>query len=163
MIPILILYVGLLGTRTIGVLSKVDQAAGEKKALSAVQALLVNQGPRIAADIQWVATIGHSVAIASVQAEIGSETSAETSRRAECDSLISVLGGAPQSKLGREALIDSLAKQMRTRIQVRLPNLLNRYKLVLPLAVSFSSCIYTHPTFHIIAVFKGSLKLFRRS
>jgi dynamin 1/3 len=128
MIHILILYVGLLGTRTIGALSKVDQAAGQKKALSAVQALLVNQGPRIAADIQWIATIGHSVAIASVQAEVGSETSAETSWRAERDSLISVLGGAPESKLGREALIDSLAKQMGTRIQVRLPNLLNRYK-----------------------------------
>ncbi|ONM04708.1 Dynamin-2A [Zea mays] len=41
------------GTRTIGVLSKIDQASGEQKALGAVQALLVNQGPRTAADIQW--------------------------------------------------------------------------------------------------------------
>lgn len=64
---VLILFVGLLGTRTIGVLSKVDQAAGEQKALGAVQALLVNQGPRTAVDIQWVATIGHSVPIASAQ------------------------------------------------------------------------------------------------
>ncbi|TVU05823.1 hypothetical protein EJB05_49007 [Eragrostis curvula] len=113
------------GTRTIGVLSKVDQAAGEQKALGAVQALLVNQGPRTAADIQWVATIGHSVAMASAPSEIGSETSPETSWRAEHDSLISILGGAPQSKLGRLALVDSVAKQIRTQIQVRLPNLLN--------------------------------------
>uniref|UniRef100_A0A0A9G3V3 dynamin GTPase n=1 Tax=Arundo donax TaxID=35708 RepID=A0A0A9G3V3_ARUDO len=113
------------GTRTIGVLGKVDQAVGEQKALGAVQALLVNQGPRTAADIQWVATIGHSVAIASAQSEVGSETSPETSWQAEGDSLVSILGGSPQSKLGRVALVDALAKQIRTRIKVRLPNLLN--------------------------------------
>ncbi|XP_039815219.1 dynamin-2A-like [Panicum virgatum] len=113
------------GTRTIGVLSKIDQAAGEQKALGAVRALLVNQGPRTAADIQWVATIGHSVPTASVQSEVGSETSPEACWQAEVKSLISILGGAPQSKLGRVALVDSLAKQIKTRINVRLPNLLN--------------------------------------
>ncbi|WVZ92904.1 hypothetical protein U9M48_038937 [Paspalum notatum var. saurae] len=113
------------GTRTIGVLSKIDQAAGEQKALGAVQALLVNQGPRTTADIQWVATVGHSVPNASAQSEVNSETSPEASSQAEVKSLISILGGAPQSKLGRVALIDSLAKQIRTRIKVRLPNLLN--------------------------------------
>nr|XP_034598677.1 dynamin-2A-like isoform X1 [Setaria viridis] len=113
------------GTRTIGILSKIDQAAGEQKALGAVQALLVNQGPRTAADIQWVATIGHSVPTASVQSEVGSETSPEASWQAEVKSLISILGGSPQSKLGRVALVDSLAKQIKTRIKVRLPNLLN--------------------------------------
>ncbi|CAL5012566.1 unnamed protein product [Urochloa decumbens] len=113
------------GTRTIGVLSKIDQAAGEQKALGAVQALLVNQGPRTAADIHWVATIGHSVPTASVQSEVGSETSPEASWQAEVKSLVSILGGAPQSKLGRVALVDSLAKQIKTRIKVRLPNLLN--------------------------------------
>ncbi|KAJ1268475.1 hypothetical protein BS78_07G138300 [Paspalum vaginatum] len=113
------------GTRTIGVLSKIDQATGEQKALGAVQALLVNQGPRTAADIQWVATVGHSVPTASAQSEVNSETSPEASSQAEVKSLISILGGAPQSKLGRVALIDSLAKQIRTRIKARLPNLLN--------------------------------------
>ncbi|KAL6862438.1 hypothetical protein ACP4OV_016779 [Aristida adscensionis] len=93
------------GTRTIGVISKVDQAAGEQKALAAVQALLVNQGPRTAADIQWVATMGHSVTTASAQFEAGSENSPETSWQAESESLISILGGAPKS--------------------IRLPNLLN--------------------------------------
>ncbi|KAK3123444.1 hypothetical protein QOZ80_8AG0631020 [Eleusine coracana subsp. coracana] len=87
------------GTRTIGVLSKVDQAAREQKALGAVQALLVNQ--------------------------VGSETSLQTSERAEHDCLISILGGAPHSKLGQVALVETLAKQIRTRIQARLPNLLN--------------------------------------
>ncbi|OQU80466.1 hypothetical protein SORBI_3007G131000 [Sorghum bicolor] len=113
------------GTRTIGVLSKIDQASGEQKALGAVQALLVNQGPRTAADIQWVATIGHSVPTASAQSEVGSETSSEAYWQAEVKTLISILGGAPQSKLGRVALVDSLAKQIKTRITARLPNLLN--------------------------------------
>lgn len=93
--------------------------------MGAVQALLGNQGPRTAADIQWVATIGHSVPTASVQSEVGSEASAESSWQAEVKSLISILGGVPQSKLGRVALVDSLAKQIKTRIKVRLPNLLN--------------------------------------
>uniref|UniRef100_A0A0D9X7Z7 dynamin GTPase n=1 Tax=Leersia perrieri TaxID=77586 RepID=A0A0D9X7Z7_9ORYZ len=112
------------GSRTIGVLSKVDQVAADQKALGAVQALLVNQGPRTAADIQWIATIGNSVPIASVQSGVGSETSPDT-RQAEVESLISILVGSPQSKLGREALVDSLAKQIRARMKVRLPNLLN--------------------------------------
>ncbi|KAL6598602.1 hypothetical protein ACP70R_046301 [Stipagrostis hirtigluma subsp. patula] len=113
------------GTRTIGVLSKVDQAAGEQKALGAVLALLGNQGPRTAADILWVATIGHSVTIASAKSEVASETSPETSWQAESESLMTILGGAPLSKIGRVALVDSLAKQIRTRINTRLPNLLN--------------------------------------
>ncbi|GJN03534.1 hypothetical protein PR202_ga20989 [Eleusine coracana subsp. coracana] len=113
------------GTRTIGVLSKVDQAAREQKALGAVQALLVNQGPQTASDIQWVATIGHCITINSAQDEVGSETSLQTSERAEHDCLISILGGAPHSKLGQVALVETLAKQIRTRIQARLPNLLN--------------------------------------
>ncbi|KAM0905949.1 hypothetical protein ACQ4PT_016964 [Festuca glaucescens] len=113
------------GTRTIGVLSKVDQAAGEQKAIGAVQALLANQGPRTAKDILWVATIGQTVPTASAQSGVGSETSPETSWQAEAESLLSILCGAPLSKLGRVALVDSLSRQIRTRIKVRLPNLLN--------------------------------------
>lgn len=115
----------MLGTRTIGVLSKIDQASGEQKALGAVQALLVNQGPRTAADIQWVATIGHSVPTASAQSEAGSETPPEAYWQAEVKTLVSTLGGAPESKLGRVALVDSLSKQIKARIKARLPNLLN--------------------------------------
>ncbi|KAG0470581.1 hypothetical protein HPP92_017281 [Vanilla planifolia] len=63
-------------TRTIGVISKIDQAAGDQKALAAVQALLSNQGPPRASDIPWVALIGQSVSIASAQAgSVGSENS----------------------------------------------------------------------------------------
>ncbi|KAM0905953.1 hypothetical protein ACQ4PT_016964 [Festuca glaucescens] len=120
------------GTRTIGVLSKVDQAAGEQKAIGAVQALLANQGPRTAKDILWVATIGQTVPTASAQSGVGSETSPETSWQAEAESLLSILCGAPLSKLGRVALVDSLSRQIRTRIKVRLPNLLNGYEFVLP-------------------------------
>ena len=115
-----------LGTRTIGVISKIDQAAGDQKHLAAVQALLLNQGPRSAADIPWVALIGQSVSIASAQAGgVGSESSLETAWRAETESLKTILTGAPQNKLGRVALVDTLAKQIRARIKLRLPNILS--------------------------------------
>ncbi|XP_074302451.1 dynamin-2B-like [Silene latifolia] len=114
------------GTRTIGVISKVDQAASESKALAAVQALLQGQGPRSTADIPWVALIGQSVSIATAQSgNGGSENSLETAWRAESESLKSILTGTPQSKLGRVALVEALAAQIRNRMKVRLPNLLS--------------------------------------
>uniref|UniRef100_A0ACD5ZYY2 Uncharacterized protein n=1 Tax=Avena sativa TaxID=4498 RepID=A0ACD5ZYY2_AVESA len=66
----------------------------------------------------WIATT-------YAQSGGGSETSPETSWQAEVESLLSILCGVPHSKLGRVALVDSLSKQIRTRIRVRLPNLLN--------------------------------------
>ncbi|KAM3729337.1 hypothetical protein ACB098_12G003800 [Castanea mollissima] len=113
------------GTRTIGVISKIDQAASDQKALAAVQALLLNQGPSRASDMPWVALIGQSVAIASASGSVGSESSLETAWRAESESLKSILTGAPQSKLGRIALVDALAQQIRNRMKVRLPNILS--------------------------------------
>ncbi|RVX05842.1 Dynamin-2B [Vitis vinifera] len=116
-------------TRTIGVISKIDQAAGEPKILAAVQALLSNQGPRSTSDIPWVALIGQSVSIASAQSgNAGSENSLETAWRAESETLKSILPGAPQNKLGRVALVDALAQQIRNRMKVRLPNLLSGCK-----------------------------------
>ncbi|EEF34560.1 Dynamin-2A, putative [Ricinus communis] len=113
-------------TRTIGVISKIDQAATESKALAAVQALLLNQGPPKTSDIPWVALIGQSVAIASAQSgSASSENSLETAWRAESESLKSILTGAPQSKLGRVALVEALAGQIRNRMKLRLPNLLS--------------------------------------
>ncbi|OMO51555.1 hypothetical protein CCACVL1_29731 [Corchorus capsularis] len=111
------------GTRIIGVISKIDQAASDQKALAAVQALLLNQGPPKTADIPWVALIGQSVSIASAQS--GSENSLETAWKAESESLKSILTGVPPSKLGRIALVDALAQQIRKRMKVRLPNLLS--------------------------------------
>ncbi|KAK9110899.1 hypothetical protein Scep_018418 [Stephania cephalantha] len=114
------------GTRTIGIISKIDQAAQEQKALAAVQALLLNQGPSNATDVPWVALIGQSVSIASAQSgSVGSENSLETAWRAESESLKSILTGAPQNKLGRLALVETLAQQIRQRMKVRLPNLLS--------------------------------------
>ncbi|XP_020589828.1 dynamin-2A-like [Phalaenopsis equestris] len=113
-------------TRTVGVISKIDQAAGDQKALAATQALLLSQGPPKASDIPWVALIGQSVSIATAQAgSVGSENSLETAWRAESESLRSILTGAPQSKLGRVALVETLAKQIRSRMKLRLPNLLS--------------------------------------
>ncbi|CAK7344491.1 unnamed protein product [Dovyalis caffra] len=111
------------GTRTVGIISKIDQAASDQKALAAVQALLLNQGPPKTADIPWVALIGQSVSIAAGQS--GSETSLETAWKAESESLKSILTGAPQSKLGRIALVEALAQQIRKRMKVRVPNLLS--------------------------------------
>ncbi|CAL0328718.1 unnamed protein product [Lupinus luteus] len=114
------------GTRTIGVISKVDQAANDQKSLAAVQALLLNKGPARASDFPWVALIGQSVSIATAQSgSAGSENSLETAWRAETESLKSILTGAPQSKLGRIALVDALAHQIQNRMQLRLPNLLS--------------------------------------
>ncbi|WOH04488.1 hypothetical protein DCAR_0623897 [Daucus carota subsp. sativus] len=113
-------------TRTIGVISKIDQASSEPKVLAAVQALLLNQGPRSTSDIPWVALIGQSVSIASAQSgTVGSDNSLETAWRAESESLKSILVGAPQSKLGRLALVETLAQQIRKRMSIRLPNLLS--------------------------------------
>ena len=121
----------IAGTRTIGIISKIDQAASDQKSLAAVQALLLNQGPSKASDIPWVALIGQSVSIASAQSgSVGSENSLETAWRAESESLKSILTGAPQSKLGRIALVDALAHQIRNRMNVRLPNLLSGYILL---------------------------------
>ncbi|KAK4788234.1 hypothetical protein SAY86_019553 [Trapa natans] len=111
-------------TRTIGVISKIDQAAADSKALAAVHALLSNQGPPKTSDIPWVALIGQSVSIASAQSG-GSESSLETAWRAESESLKSLLNGIPQSKLGRIALVDAVAVQIRSRMKLRLPNLLS--------------------------------------
>ncbi|KAL3641476.1 Dynamin-2A [Castilleja foliolosa] len=114
------------GTRTIGVISKIDQASSEPKILAAVQALLLNQGPRSTSDIPWVALIGQSVSIASAQSgSVGADNSLETAWRAESESLKSILTGAPQSKLGRVALVETLAQQIRNRMKIRLPNLLS--------------------------------------
>ncbi|CAH8306203.1 unnamed protein product [Eruca vesicaria subsp. sativa] len=111
-------------TRTVGIISKIDQAAENPKALAAVQALLSNQGPPKTTDIPWVALIGQSVSIASAQSG-GSDNSLETAWRAETESLKSILSGAPQSKLGRIALVDTLASQIRSRMKLRLPNILS--------------------------------------
>nr|GMD83039.1 dynamin-2A-like [Ipomoea batatas] len=112
-------------TRTIGVISKIDQAASEPKVLAAVQALLLNQGPPSTSDIPWVALIGQSVSIASAQSGNVGDDSLETAWRAESESLKSILTGAPQSKLGRLALVETLAQQIRNRMKLRLPNLLS--------------------------------------
>ncbi|KAJ8529728.1 hypothetical protein K7X08_036563 [Anisodus acutangulus] len=113
-------------TRTIGIISKVDQAASDPKVLAAIQALLINQGPPSTSDIPWVALIGQSVSIASAQSgSVSNDNSLETAWRAESESLKSILTKAPQSKLGRLALVETLAQQIRNRMKVRLPNLLS--------------------------------------
>jgi dynamin GTPase len=111
------------GTRTVGVISKVDQAAADPRSLAAVNALISGQGPSSAADIPWVALIGQSVSIAA--AHSNGEDSSDSAWKAEMESLKSILSGAPSAKLGRIALVETLSHQIRTRLKQRLPNLLS--------------------------------------
>lgn len=106
-------------------ISKVDQAASDSRSLAAVNALISGQGPSSTADIPWVALIGQSVAIAA--AHSNGEDSSESAWRAEMESLKTILSGAPSTKLGRIALVETLSHQIRTRLKQRLPNLLSGY------------------------------------
>lgn len=106
-------------------MSKIDQAEGDAKTIACVQALLSNKGPKNLPDIEWVALVGQSVVIASAQSgSVGSENSLETAWQAEAETLKSILTGAPHSKLGRVSLVSAIAKQIRKRMKMRLPNLL---------------------------------------
>ncbi|CAM6021470.1 unnamed protein product [Sphagnum balticum] len=114
------------GTRTVGVISKVDQAASDRRSLDAVEALLSGQGPSVTLDIPWVALIGQSVSIAAAHAgSVSADDSLETAWRAEAETLKSILSRASPLKLGRVALVETLAAQMRKRLIQRLPNLLS--------------------------------------
>lgn len=113
----------IAATRTVGVISKIDQVSSDLKAVAAIQALLLCQGPPSTISIPWVALIGQSVSIASAQS--GSENSLEISCRAESESLKSIMTGAPESKLGRLALVATLSDQIRNRMKIRLPSLLS--------------------------------------
>ncbi|KAG0632286.1 hypothetical protein M758_1G317400 [Ceratodon purpureus] len=109
-------------TRTVGVISKVDQAASDRRSLDAVAALLSGNGPAITQEIPWVAMIGQSVSIAAAH---GSEDSLDTAWKAEAESLKSLLTQAAPTKLGRVALVEAIAKQIRKRLKQRIPTLLS--------------------------------------
>ncbi|CAK9223934.1 unnamed protein product [Sphagnum troendelagicum] len=114
------------GTRTVGVISKVDQAASDQRSLAAVQALLSGQGPSATLEVPWVAMIGQSVAIAAAHSgAVSADDTLETAWKAEMESLKSILNGASPSKLGRIALVDTLGRQIRKRMKQRLPNILS--------------------------------------
>ncbi|KAJ7525447.1 hypothetical protein O6H91_17G051600 [Diphasiastrum complanatum] len=114
------------GTRTIGVVSKVDQAASDQRSLAAVQALLLGQGPSVTSQISWAALIGQSVSIAvSNSGSVSGEDSLEMAWKAEAESLKSILTGAPSTKLGRLSLVENISLHIRQRLKQRLPNLLS--------------------------------------
>ena len=56
------LPINCTGTRTVGIISKINQVTGESKSLAAVQARAHQS-----ADVPWVALIGQPVSIASAQ------------------------------------------------------------------------------------------------
>ncbi len=143
-----------VGTRTIGVISKVDQAASDQRSLAAVQALLSGQGPSATLEVPWVAMIGQSVAIAAAHSgAVSADDTLETAWKAEMESLKSILNGASPSKLGRIALVDTLGRQIRKRMKQRLPNILSGYVAACPRCdigywIGEASCIsiLKHPT-----------------
>ncbi|XP_024004330.1 uncharacterized protein LOC112081845 [Eutrema salsugineum] len=109
-------------TRTVGIIGAIDQAAENLDALANVEALLSDKGPPELTGIPWVALICQL-------AQSGSgENSLQTACRAEIQSLMSCLGGAPQSKLGRIALVNTLSSLISGRVKLRLPNLLQRHQ-----------------------------------
>ncbi|AQK83483.1 Dynamin-2A [Zea mays] len=59
------------GTRTVGVISKVDQANGDAKTIACVQALLSNKGPKNLPDIEWVHRVLLDIVNASANATPG--------------------------------------------------------------------------------------------
>jgi hypothetical protein len=107
------------GTRTVGVISKVDQAASDRRSLAAVQALLSGQGPSVTLEMPWVAMIGQSGGFMSA------DDTLETAWKAEMESLKSILSGVSHKKLGRIALVETLSHQIRKRMKQRLPNILS--------------------------------------
>ncbi|CAK9193656.1 unnamed protein product [Sphagnum troendelagicum] len=115
------------GTRTVGVISKVDQAASDQRSLAAVQALLSGQGPPVTLEMPWVAMIGQSVAIAAAHSGgfVSADDTLETAWKAEMESLKSILSGVSHKKLGRIALVETLTHQIRKRMKQRLPNILS--------------------------------------
>ncbi|KAH9549389.1 hypothetical protein CY35_10G016700 [Sphagnum magellanicum] len=115
------------GTRTVGVISKVDQAASDQRSLAAVQALLSGQGPSVTLEMPWVAMIGQSVAIAAAHSGgfMSADDTLETAWKAEMESLKSILSGVSHKKLGRIALVETLTHQIRKRMKQRLPNILS--------------------------------------
>jgi dynamin GTPase len=115
------------GTRTVGVISKVDQAASDQRSLAAVQALLSGQGPSVTLEMPWVAMIGQSVAIAAAHSGgfVSADDTLETAWKAEMESLKSILSGVSHKKLGRIALVETLTHQIRKRMKQRLPNILS--------------------------------------
>jgi dynamin GTPase len=105
------------GSRTVGVLTRVDQAAGDARALSATTALLQGQGPGLSREIPWVATI------TKAQADVSADESLQGSFQAELDMLRNILGRG-QLRLGRAALIDTLFAAIKQRTKQRIPTLL---------------------------------------
>jgi dynamin GTPase len=119
----------------VGVLTRVDQAAGDARALSATTALLQGQGPGLSREIPWVATI------TKAQADVSADESLQGSFQAELDMLRNILGRG-QLRLGRAALIDTLFAAIKQRTKQRIPTLLAGYAGALSENPAMQVCMY---------------------
>ena len=109
-------------TRTVGVISKIDQVTDEPKSLAAVQ----SRAHAAQLTFLGLGSLG-SLFRWPPHNQVGAENSVVTAWRAESESLKSILSGTSPSKPGRVALVDVLGKQIRNRLKVGLPNVLTGY------------------------------------
>eukprot|EP00897_Mesotaenium_endlicherianum_P008361 jgi/Mesen1/7553/ME000392S06821 len=115
------------GTRTVGVITKLDEVSGDKDAVTAVVQLLTGLGPTQAQDFPWVVAIGQPT---TAESAVGISESLEAAWKAEIDTLSSILrangGRGLEPSIGRNGLMKVLARQMRQRMKERIPKLMSR-------------------------------------
>lgn len=113
------------GSRTVGVITKLDQVGEDKEAVSSVIELVTGQGPSMAQGFPWVAVIGQPTNDKSEN--VGDYL--DGAWKAETQTLGSVFrafgGKGLESTLGREALVRTLARQMRKRMKERIPKIMS--------------------------------------
>ena len=109
------------GTRSVGVITKLDVVADDKAAIQSVIEFITGQGPSVAQDYPWVAVMGQPTP------DVTGDSLAEAWVAEN-----KILGGVVRStgakgleaSLGREALVRTLARQMRKRMKDRIPRIL---------------------------------------
>lgn len=114
------------GSRTVGVITMVDQAAESKATLAAVIELLTGQGAGLSQDFPWVAVIGQPPSGGGGGGAGGGE-SLEPAWRTEAATLSSILrtagGRGLEASLGRTGLVRVLGRQIRKHMKERIPKI----------------------------------------
>ncbi|KAL7156143.1 hypothetical protein ABFS83_03G123000 [Erythranthe nasuta] len=103
------------GTRTVGVITKIDEASSKPYVLAAVKDLLLGNGPTSISNIPWVAMIE-----CLTMDEYHGTLEMKVDWEKEFISLKRILEDVPISKIGRFALVEALAQNIRLRMKHRL-------------------------------------------
>ncbi|EYU22798.1 hypothetical protein MIMGU_mgv1a019457mg [Erythranthe guttata] len=102
-------------TRTVGVITKIDEASSKPYVLAAVKDLLLGNGPTSISNIPWVAMIE-----CLTMDEYHGTLEMKVDWEKEFISLKRILEDVPRSKIGRFALVEALAQNIRLRMKHRL-------------------------------------------